>query len=148
MPTITTSVWINAPLDKVYAIARDNRSFPQFMEDVDSIDIVSEEGDTIVSDWVGRVPAFGLKVRWTQKDIWNEQAGTCDFSQVKGDYDSMSGTWAFKEENNGTRFDSEMSYEYVVPGLGPLVGKVIKGLVDKNMEGVLYAIKARAEAAN
>ncbi|MBX3113642.1 MAG: SRPBCC family protein [Fimbriimonadaceae bacterium] len=147
MPTVNTSVWINAPLDRVYAIARDNRSFPEFMEDVESLEIVSEEGNTVVSDWVGRVPAFGLKVRWTQEDVWDHDAHTCEFTQVKGDYDKMIGTWKFAEENGGTRFDSVLEYEYVVPGLGTLVGKVIYGLVVKNMEGVLGAIKSRAEAA-
>ncbi|QYK52495.1 MAG: SRPBCC family protein [Fimbriimonadaceae bacterium] len=146
MPTVNTSVWINAPLDRVYAIARDNRSFPEFMEDVESLEIVSEEGDTVVSDWVGRVPAFGLKVRWTQEDVWDHDAHSCEFTQVKGDYDKMVGSWKFAEENGGTRFDSVLEYEYVVPGLGTLVGKVIYGLVVKNMEGVLGAIKSRAEA--
>jgi len=147
MPTVNTSVWINAPLDRVYAIARDNRSFPDFMEDVESLVIVSEEGNIIVSDWVGRVPAFGLKVRWTQQDIWDHDAHICEFTQVKGDYDKMIGSWKFTKENEGTRFDSVLEYEYVVPGLGTLVGKVIYGLVVKNMEGVLGAIKSRAEAA-
>lgn len=148
MPTITTSIWIDAPIDKVYAIARDNRSFPEFMDDVDSIEIVSEEGNVVVSDWVGRVPAFGLKVRWTQRDDWNDTDHTCAFSQVKGDYDKMDGTWIFTEENNGTKFDSVLDYEYSVPGLGPLVGRVIYSLVVKNMEGVLAAIKNRAETAS
>jgi len=147
MPTVNTSVWINAPLEKVYAIARDNRSFPDFMEDVESLEIVSEEGNTVVSDWVGKVPAFGLKVRWTQQDIWDHEAHSCEFTQVKGDYDKMIGSWKFTEENGGTKFDSVLEYEYVVPGLGTLVGKVIYGLVVKNMEGVLGAIKSRAEAA-
>lgn len=147
MPTVNTSVWINAPLEKVFAIARDNRSFPDFMEDVESLEIVSEEGNTVVSDWVGKVPAFGLKVRWTQQDIWDHDAHSCEFTQVKGDYDKMIGSWKFTEENGGTKFDSVLEYEYVVPGLGTLVGKVIYGLVVKNMEGVLGAIKSRAEAA-
>jgi uncharacterized membrane protein len=147
MPTVNTSVWINAPLDRVYAIARDNRSFPEFMEDVESLVIVSEEGNIIVSDWVGKVPAFGLKVRWTQQDVWDHDAHSCEFTQVKGDYDKMIGSWKFTEEKEGTRFDSVLEYEYVVPGLGTLVGKVIYGLVVKNMEGVLGAIKSRAEAA-
>lgn len=147
MPTVNTSVWINAPLDRVYAIARDNRSFPDFMEDVESLVIVSEEGNIIVSDWVGKVPAFGLKVRWTQQDVWDHDAHTCEFTQVKGDYDKMIGSWKFTEEKEATRFDSVLEYEYVVPGLGTLVGKVIYGLVVKNMEGVLGAIKSRAEAA-
>lgn len=145
MPNVKTSVWINAPLDKVYAIARDNRSFPEFMEDVDSLEVTSETETTVVSDWVGRVPAFNLKVRWTQEDVWNHDTHTCTFTQVKGDYDKMVGTWQFSAENDGTRFDSVLDYEYSVPGLGPLVGKVIYGLVVKNMEGVLGAIKKRAE---
>ena len=145
MPTVETSVWIQAPLDRVYAIAKDNRKFPDFMEDVKSLEIVEEDGQRCVSDWVGVVPTFGLKVRWRQEDIWDDAAHTCDFTQLEGDYDSMVGTWKFAEENGGTRFDSTLSYEYSVPGLGPLVGKVIYGIVVKNMEGVLGAIKKRAE---
>src|SRR5690606_21150487 len=104
MPTVNTSVWIDATPEQVYAIARDNRSFPEFMEDVASITMLSEEGDAIVSEWVGKTPAFGLKVRWTQEDIWEPEAKTCRFKQVKGDYESMEGVWTLKAENNGTRF--------------------------------------------
>lgn len=147
MPTVKTTVWINAPLEQVYAIAKDNRAFPDFMEDVESLQIVETDGSTVVSDWVGKIPTFGMKVRWRQEDRWDDQAKTDTFRQIKGDYDSMSGTWAFTEENGGTRFDSVLDYEYVVPGLGAVVGKVIYGLVVKNMEGVLDAIKRRAEAA-
>lgn len=145
MPTVDTSVWINAPLAQVYAIAKDNRSFPDFMDDVESLQIVEEQGPRVVSDWVGKIPTFGLKVKWRQEDVWDDQTKTCHFKQLKGDYDRMDGTWTFTEENEGTRFESTLHYEYVVPGLGPLVGKVIYGLVVKNMEGVLGAIKNRAE---
>ncbi|MBL8061133.1 MAG: SRPBCC family protein [Chthonomonas sp.] len=147
MPTVETSVKINAPLEKVYAIAKDNRSFPEFMSDVKSLTIVAEEGNRVVSDWVGVVPTFGLKVRWQQEDIWNDSIHTCTFNQISGDYDEMNGTWEFSEVAGGTQFKSIVNYEYKVPGLGPLVGKVIHGIVIKNMEGVLGAIKQRAEAA-
>lgn len=146
MPTVANSVWIDAPLDQVYAVARDNRSFPDFMDDVDSVTVLEEDGDTVVSDWAARVPAFGLKVKWIQRDVWSRDTAKCVFTQVKGDYDEMSGTWAFSEKDGGTQFDSVVDYEYSVPGLGPLVGKVIKGLVEKNMDGVLNAIKKRAES--
>lgn len=147
MPKVTTSVWINAPLATVYEIAKDNTKFPEFMEDVKSVEIVSQEGPSVVSKWVGVISAFNVKVRWTQRDEWDDSAHTCSYSQVSGDYDSMAGTWSFFEENGGTRFDSELDYEYSVPGLGALVGKVIYLLVVKNMDDVLGAIKARAESA-
>ncbi|MBL8068707.1 MAG: SRPBCC family protein [Armatimonadetes bacterium] len=146
MPKVANSVWIKAPLDRVYAIARDNKSFPEFMDDVDSVTVLEEDGDVVVSQWAARVPAFGLKVRWSQRDEWSREPVMCRFSQVSGDYDSMSGTWEFSEKDGGTLFESVVDYEYSVPGLGPLVGKVIKGLVEKNMDGVLNAIKNRAES--
>ena len=68
MPDVDTSVWINAPVDRVYQIAQDNLSFPGFMEDVQSVVLVEREGNRVVSDWVGIVSAFGLKVRWRQQD--------------------------------------------------------------------------------
>ncbi len=147
MPTVETTVLIQAPLEKVYAIAKDNRSFPDFMGDVKSLIVVEEDGNRIVSDWVGIVPTFGLKVRWQQEDIWNDEQFSCAFRQLSGDYDQLDGIWTFTQEVVGTRFHSVVNYEYKVPGLGPLVGKVIHGIVIKNMDGVLGAIKKRAEEA-
>ena len=145
MPTVDTTTWINAPLEKVYAISKDNRSFPEFMKEVKSLDIVEEDGPRIVSDYVGLVPTFGLKIRWRQEDIWDDANHSCKFKQLQGDYDRLEGEWHFREENGGTRFDSTLEYEYVVPTLGPLVKKVIHSLVVKNMDNLLGAIKERAE---
>ncbi len=145
MPTVETSVWIDAPLARVYEIAKDNASFPEFMSDVKSLEIVETEGSRVVSDWVGIVPQFLLKVRWRQEDIWDDEAHVCKFRQLFGDYDQLEGSWSFGEENGGTRFDSVVEYEYNVPTLGPLVRKVVHSIVVKNMDNVLGAIKKRAE---
>lgn len=148
MPTVETTTWIAAPLEKVYSIAKDNRSFPEFMKDVKSLTIVEESGNRVVSDWVGIIPQFMLKVRWQQEDVWDDAAHTCTFKQLKGDYDLMEGVWTFSEENGGTRFHSTLDYEYNVPTLGPLVKKVIFGIVTKNLENVLAAIKDRSESTS
>lgn len=148
MPTVETSVHIDAPIARVYEIAKDNKSFPEFMSDVKSIEIVETDGGRVVSDWVGVVPTFGLKLRWRQEDVWDDGEHVCRFRQLSGDYDKMEGTWRFTAEGEGTRFDSTLEYEYVVPGLGALVKKVVHSLVVKNMEGVLGAIKERAETSS
>lgn len=148
MPTVETTVFIHAPVEMVYDIAKDNKSFPLYMDDVKSLTVVEDEGDRIVSEWVGVISAFNVKVRWTQEDVWDPIGKTCTFKQVKGDYDSMDGTWSFTEERDGCRFNSVLHYEYTVPGLGALVRKVVHGLVIKNMEAVLGAIKKRAEDKN
>ena len=145
MPSVDTTVWIDAPLDKVYAIARDTRSFPEYMKDVKSVTPVEEDGHRFVADWVGVVPTFGLKVRWRQEEIWDDATHSSTFRQLSGDYDRLDGTWSFKQENDGTRFDQHLDYEYNVPTLGPLVKKVIHSIVVKNLENINEAFKARAE---
>jgi len=147
MPTVDTSVLINAPLAKVYEIAKDNGSFPEFMKDVSSLTVVESSGNRVVSDWVGVIPQFMLKVRWRQEDLWDDAAHVCAFRQVQGDYDRMEGTWTFAQEGESVRFAQHLDYEYNVPTLGPLVKKVIQVVVTKNLESVQNAIKARAEAA-
>ena len=147
MPTVDTSVWIDAPLEKVYAIAKRSEAYPEYMKDVQSVTPVEREGNRVVADWVGIVSQFQLKVRWRQEEAWDDAAHSSEFRQLQGDYDEMHGSWAFREENGGTRFDQSMSYEYSVPTLGPLVKKVIQSLTRKNLEGIGEAIKARAEAA-
>ncbi|MEQ1932430.1 MAG: SRPBCC family protein [Fimbriimonadaceae bacterium] len=146
MPTVESTIWINAPIDKVYEISKDNESFPEFMKDVKSLVVTERDGNRIVSEYVGLVPQFMLKVRWTQEDIWDDANYTCDFKQIKGDYDRLDGKWSFVPENGGTRFDSSLDYEYNVPTLGPLVKKVIHAIVVKNVDGILEAIKGRSEA--
>jgi uncharacterized membrane protein len=145
MPVVETTLWIDAPVAEVVAIARDSERFPEFMSDVKSVTVVEREGDRTVTDWEGVVAAFGLKVRWRQEDVWDAPAGICRFRQLSGDYDKMDGTWHLVAQDGGTRFDSHVDYEYRVPGLGPLVAKVVHSLVVKNLDGMLSAFKERCE---
>lgn len=147
MPTVETSIWINAPLEKVYAIAKQSEAYPEYMKDVESVHVVSREQGRVVADWVGIVSQFRLKVRWQQEEVWDDATTSSRFKQLKGDYDRLEGTWSFKEQNGGTQFSQFVDYEYNVPTLGALVKRVIHTLVVKNLEGVGEALKARAEAA-
>lgn len=146
MPTFENTVTIDAPLSLVYEIAKDNRSFPEFMKDVQSLTVIEESGNRVVSDYVATVSAFNLKVRWTQEDVWDDAEHICTFKQLKGDYDELEGEWRFTEEAGKVRFSSFAKYEYRVPGLGPLVAKVVHSLMIKNVQGILDAIRDRSES--
>jgi ribosome-associated toxin RatA of RatAB toxin-antitoxin module len=145
MPTVETTTWINAPLEKVYEIAKDSESYPTYMKEVQSVTPVERDGSRFVADWVGIIPTFGLKVRWQQEEVWDDATHSSRFRQIKGDYDQLEGTWSFSVENGGTRFNQSLDYEYNVPTLGPLVKKVIHSIVVKNLEAINEAFKTRAE---
>ncbi len=148
MPHIENHAEINAPLETVFALARDQSSFPQFMPDVESVTVAerSEGGSRTVTDWVAVASDFKLKVRWTEEDLWDEAAHTCRFTQLKGDYTAYGGLWTFTPEGpNVTAFKSEIDYELDIPLIGPLLKAVVARLMRDNTQKILDAIKARAE---
>jgi ribosome-associated toxin RatA of RatAB toxin-antitoxin module len=151
MPHIENQALVDAPLETVYALARDVEAFPQFMPDVESVQVVerSPDGRRVVADWVGVASDFKLKVRWTEEDVWDDAAHTCRFSLVKGDYQSYGGLWTFTTEADGrTKFASALDYELDIPLIGPLLKKLVARLMLENTQRLLDAVKRRAEMAS
>jgi uncharacterized membrane protein len=148
MPRVESSILISAPREQVIAVARNNESFPEFMSDVQSV-VVKEKADDglrIVSDWVGIVPKFGNKIRWTEEDNWNLAEGTCSFRQLSGDYDQFEGVWTFTEETaDRTRFDSVLDYRLEIPLVGSIIKAIVHKTMQNNLDATLKAIKTRCE---
>ncbi|MGC4048115.1 MAG: SRPBCC family protein [Armatimonas sp.] len=151
MPRVEGHVLIRAGRDSVIAVARNNESFPEFMEDVQSLNVLSksEDGKTITTEWVGIIPRFNKKIRWEQEDTWDLDRGTCRFRQIMGDFDEFSGVWGFTEEEPGlTRFDSMIDYRLEIPLVGALIKSVIQKTMENNIESTLRAIKKRCESGS
>lgn len=148
MPHIDNEVVIDAPLETVYALAKDVEAFPSFMPDVESVVVAdrSADGSRTVVDWVGVASEFKLKVRWTEEDLWDDASHTCRFHQVTGDYTEYGGLWTFSDVGDGqTRFVSSLDYELDIPLIGPLLKKVVARLMHSNTQKLLEAVKVRAE---
>ncbi|MGC8668480.1 MAG: type II toxin-antitoxin system RatA family toxin [Chthonomonadales bacterium] len=150
MPRIELDLHINAPIERVFAIARDVEKFPHYMEDLQSLRVLerSPDGSRTVTEWVGLIREFKMTVRWTQEDRWDEAAFRDEFRMLQGDLDQMSGYWQFTPADGGTRFVSVVDYEYNVPLIGPMIKALIKKKMTDNLRAQMEAIKARAEAAS
>ncbi len=148
MPEVTSSVEINGPIDEVYRLAKDVESFPEFMPDLKSVRVVesSEDGRRTITEWVGIVKEFRTTVKWTEEDIWDDDAHTCVFKLLKGDYSKYSGVWTFTDVGGRTRFDSEIEFEYDVPLIGPLIKGIIAKKMKENVDNMLAAIKRKVES--
>lgn len=151
MPVIEQSIWIHAPVERVYAIARDVERFPEVMPDLESVRVLerSEDGSRTVTEWTGLVREFNnMRVKWTEEDIWDDCTHTCRFRLLKGDLQRMEGEWRFVEEEGGTRFLSRLEYDYNVPLLGTLVKNLIHKKLEENVQMVLEGIRKRAEESS
>lgn len=149
MPVVENSIFIAAPPETVYAIARDVERFPDFMPDVQRITVLeaSEDGRRQVVEWVGRIPSFKLTVKWTEEDVWDDEERSCRFTQVKGDFNEYWGTWFFKAEGEGTRFESSVHYVLEIPTIGPLIRGVVRKIMTDNVARLQEAIRQRAESS-
>ena len=148
MPLIKNEVVIDAGVDIVFNNAREVETFPQYMPDIESVAVLerSDDGNRLVTEWVGVAAEVKLKLRWTEEDIWDPKEHTCRFTQLKGDYQVYEGIWKFTAEEDGkTRFSSEFTYEYEIPLIGPLIKALIAKLAKTNMQRILEAIKIRSE---
>ena len=149
MPRIENTILIRTGRDVAVMIARDNEAFPEFMDDVESVTVLtrSDDNKTVVSEWVGIVPKLKRRITWAEEDIWDPDQGILNFKQVSGDFDEFHGTWTFTEIEPGlTKFDSVLIYRLEIPLVGALINAIIHKTMQNNVEGTQQAIKKRCES--
>lgn len=145
MPVVENSLWVDAPVETVMAVAKDYEAYPTFMKDVKSINILESDGARVLAKWVARAEEVKMDIKWTQEDIWDDDNRRSHFRQTTGDYEKLEGDWVFTPENGGTRFDSAVDVEFNIPLIGPLLKGLIGKKVKENLDGIQDAIKRRAE---
>ncbi len=145
MPTVESQTLINAPLNQVYALARDIERFPQFMEDVEEVTILEQTPERQVSRWVGAIRELRRTITWTEEDFWDDQQHVCVFRQTEGDFTEYSGRWEFVPEGGSTRVRLRLDYEYRVPLVGALIQSLLLKKMQANAQAMLLALQREAE---
>ena len=145
MPEVKAEIVVNAPLDTVYAIAKDIERFPDFMEDVQEVTILEKTPERQVSKWVGAVREFNRTITWTEEDYWDDENHVCTFRQIEGDFTSYEGIWRFAEHPDGTLVELEITYEFNIPLIGPLIKGLLQKKFQQNCQSMLEALKREAE---
>jgi ribosome-associated toxin RatA of RatAB toxin-antitoxin module len=147
MPEITVEEIADAPVEVVYAIAKEIERFPEWMSNVDSITVLSRDGNRVTSKWLGRVEEFKRNIRWTEEDIWEDANHRCLFRATEGDWETYEGEWSFIPEGDQTRLRLRLNFDINVPLIGALIKGLLTKLTEKNSRDMLKALAARAQAA-
>ena len=146
MPMVSSRVAVAAPLEQVYALAKDIERFPEFMADVEEVAVLQQTPDgKQLSRWVGVVKEFGRKIVWEEEDDWDDEAHVCAFRQTEGDFSLYQGVWRFWADGEGTEITLQLEYEYDVPLIGDLIKGLLKRKMQQNADNMLAALKEEAE---
>jgi ribosome-associated toxin RatA of RatAB toxin-antitoxin module len=150
VPRVESVVQINADIDKVFNLARDVESFPEFMPDVKSVVVLEKNDDATrtVTEFTAIIKEFKTTMKWVEEDIWNVNDKTCKFDLVRGDFKSYSGMWTFKSVDGSTEYRSVIDFEYDIPMIGALIKGLITKKMQQNVDNILNAIKMKAESTN
>jgi coenzyme Q-binding protein COQ10 len=145
VPFVETSIEIEADARDVYALAKDQERFPEFMPDVESVTVLERDGTRMVTRWKTLVEE--APIEWTEEDLFDDDALRVDYKLIEGDLDVFEGTWTFVNGAAGrTHVTLEVEYDFGVPTLAELIGPTLHKKVRENSEMMLAALKRQAEA--
>ncbi|MDR7485534.1 MAG: SRPBCC family protein [Armatimonadota bacterium] len=138
---------IAAPLEEVFALARDVEAWPQLLREYRWCRVLERTPRRLVFAMGGRIRLW--PARWTAIQEARLEEGRITFRHLAGITRGMEVEWRFASD--GGAVDVELVHNLTLrwPVIGRLVGDLIVGpiFIEFIARRTLGAVKARAEAA-
>jgi ribosome-associated toxin RatA of RatAB toxin-antitoxin module len=137
---------INAPIEKVYAIAADVESSPKWQPEIKDAEVLKKDKDG--NQILVRTKADAkVKVMTSDIEFSYDEPNGLSWKQVKGDSKSLVGSWELEDLGDGT---TKATYSMKVD-LGRALSLVIRGPIVDVLRGQLVdsmpgKLKAYVEA--
>ncbi|HEX3464577.1 MAG TPA: SRPBCC family protein [Candidatus Elarobacter sp.] len=144
MPYVECAVDVEAPAETVYALAKEQDRFPEFMPDVETVVVLERRPDAVITRWKTLVE--DAPIEWTEEDRFDDANLRIDYALIEGDLDTFEGAWTFVQDGATTRVVLGVEYDFGVPTLAELIGPTLEKKVRENSEMMLAALKREAEA--
>ena len=141
MPYVEAKTVIEGDIDEIYEIIKDMQSYPKFMHDLVSVEIMERGENYTVSHWVSNVD--GRRIVWTERDTFYEGDKRIAYQQIKGDLKKMEGQWSLKQMEDGVEVLLTVDFEFGIPMIAGLLNPLLKKKVRENSENMLSAVKSQ-----
>jgi ribosome-associated toxin RatA of RatAB toxin-antitoxin module len=144
VPFVESSIDVDASATTVYALAKEQERYPEFMPDVDTVVVLERHPDRVITRWKTLVE--DAPIEWTEEDRFDDAALRIEYALIEGDLDTFQGAWTFEERNGATRVVLAVEYDFGVPTLAELIGPTLEKKVRENSQMMLAALKREAES--
>ena len=91
MPYVEVTMPVKCEREKIYPIIKNMEKYPEFMTDLISVEVLERDKNTTVSKWVSNVD--GRIIKWTEKDIFDDENMHIAYKQIDGDVKKFEGEW-------------------------------------------------------
>ncbi len=143
MPYVETTVVITAPARIVYELAKQQERFPEFMPDVEAVEVLERHEDHLLTRWKTLVEE--APIEWIEEDRFDDAALRIEYALTEGDLEKFEGAWTFEERDGQTHVVLGVDFDFGVPTLAELIGPTLQKKVRENSEMMLAALKREAE---
>lgn len=139
MPSVLVSKKVSGNIDTIYQLISDMPSYPRFMPDLVSVDLLERAADKTITHWISNVD--GRKIEWTEEDRFYPELYKIEYQQIKGDLKKFSGYWQLKQEVDGVEISLFVDFEFGIPMIAGLLNPLLKKKVRENSENMLKSIE-------
>ena len=139
MPSVLVSKKVIGNIDTIYQLISDMPSYPRFMPDLVSVDLLERAADKTITHWISNVD--GRKIEWTEEDRFYPELYKIEYQQIKGDLKKFSGYWQLKQEVDGVEISLFVDFEFGIPMIAGLLNPLLKKKVRENSENMLKSIE-------
>lgn len=143
MPLVSVTEVVFMEKDAVYRVLTNMTQFPNFMKNVESIEILERGDNYTLSRWVTRLQ--GTRFSWTERDTFYPEAGRITFTQIAGDLKVFEGEWRLTTVAEGTQVTLDTEFEFGIPMLAPILNPIAKLTLRDNARSMVRAISTKAQ---
>ncbi|MFE9098237.1 type II toxin-antitoxin system RatA family toxin [Streptomyces sp. NPDC007264] len=121
--------------EQVWKMLVDCEAFPDFLDGVNEVTILDEDGDRRISSWV--VELRGSEMEWEQEDHLDHEKRRWDFRQTEGDLTHYAGHWQVVEDVEGVALELEVEFDVGLPMLADMIHPVVAKALEGYQRGII-----------
>ena len=137
-----TSIIINVPVDKAWALLNDTEKLPEWMPLLMEVSDIQGEGVGKSFNWAYKF--LGIKFKGSSS-ITEEEINRKHVTKSKAGVESIW-TWTFVPEDNTTKANLTVEYTIPVPVLGKYAEKYVVKQGKRDMDYLIENFKAALES--
>lgn len=144
MPVLPSSLGIEDMSYRAYALIKNVADYPAYMPSVKSIEIITENGNEMVTRWNTEID--GAPLNWIQNIQSDDIRRELVFTSTEGDFDVFQGRWFITESNGRIFLNLLIEYKLGIPIIEEVLGPILKEKIKTNSDMMLKAIADRLSA--
>ncbi len=129
----------NAPIENIFKVLADYESYPEYMDGVKKVSVVSTDGNKSVVEYdISIIKKFNY-----QLDLVAQEPTKVSWTFKSGDiFSKNTGSWTLKDLGDGT---TEVNYKVEVDFKVKVPGMISKKLVSSNLPSLMKSVEKRAK---